>query len=218
MTTIYKTFSELNDSQKQDVAQAYLNKQTVVCQNELVEFVLKQSRDEDNNAPFSHDDITNFNYFGHIEINGYSYELEQSERDEKLEFYEYLRDKADMVMDARYELLIDANDEQYDTLYAKHDKTQDNHSRLDAICDELDSMEFDSQPEIYTWFYCSEWLIRALEEKGQCTLDGQFWGRTCCGQSIVLDHVIQTIAFEYYTENSYNNHPESLNFIVKGEV
>ena len=63
--------------------------------------------------------------------------------------------------------------------------------------DELNNMDFDEYPEIYQWFSCSDWLIRELEGKGQCTLDNEFWGRQCCGQSVVLDNVMQEIAFSY---------------------
>lgn len=190
MTTQYKSFSELNDSQKQELANTFISTQTVIMQNDVVEYILEKSW-EDGSAPFNYSDITNNECFGSVEIGVEYYQLTEAERDVKLEFYEYLRDKADEVMCSREP----GTDAQY--------KSTDNYCRLDAIRDDLINMVFDENHEIYQWFLCSDYLIYKLEEKGECTLDDTYWGRTCFGQSIVLDNVIQTIAYEYYT-NGYH--------------
>lgn len=54
--------------------------------------------------------------------------------------------------------------------------------------------------EIYEWWLVSQWLHGELRDAGQPVLDdGQshWWGRTCTGQSIVLDGVLQQIAAKY---------------------
>lgn len=50
--------------------------------------------------------------------------------------------------------------------------------------------------EIFEWWLCSDWLLDKLEERGQPVLRsdlGSWWGRTCTGQSIILDSVIEDI-------------------------
>lgn len=56
----------------------------------------------------------------------------------------------------------------------------------------------DSEPqEIYQWFMVSEFLLNKLSERGHCVIDSEnLWGRSCCGQAILLDHVISQICEE----------------------
>ena len=55
----------------------------------------------------------------------------------------------------------------------------------------------DMQPqEIFEWYVCSDWLIKQLEKQKEPILHtdyGSWWGRTCAGQSIFLDSVIERI-------------------------
>jgi hypothetical protein len=210
----YKSFSELNDSQKQDIATTFLRNMGVNNQSTVVDYILRKGV-EGCDAPFSHSDISNNTPTGQIEINGCYVELGDGDRDEKLEFYERLRDKADAVVDARYALLSDSDDAEYDDLDAKHCKSEELHGKFETICDGLESMDFDTYPEIYQWFECDRYLLDLLDAKGECILDGTYWGRTSGNQSIVLDNVIQDIAYEFYTDcGEYNNHPDSLDFIL----
>ena len=51
--------------------------------------------------------------------------------------------------------------------------------------------------EIFEWWLVSDWLLERLEEQGEPILKtdfGNWWGRTCTGQAIALDHNIQEIA------------------------
>ena len=214
----YKSFSELNDSQKQDIATVFLRGMGVNNQSTVVDYILRKSIEGCQDAPFSEDDISNNTPTGQIEINGCYVVLGDGDRDEKLEFYERLRDKADTVVDARYALLSNSDDSEYDILDAKHTKSEELHGKLDTICDDLENMDFDDYPEIYQWFECDSYLLRLLDAKGECILDGTYWGRTCCGQSIICDGVIQRVAYEFYTDcNKYNNHPDILDFILATE-
>lgn len=219
MTIKYTKYSNLTDSQKQDMAQEFIRDISIINQSTVVEYILSKSNQGCDETPFSESDISNNTPTGQIEINGCYYTLNEDERGEKLYFYERLRDKASDLVDARCELLNDSDNTEYDTLDAKHDKTQDLHSKFDTICDELENMDFDEYPEIYQWFECDSYLISKLEERGECILDNIYWGRTCCGQSIILDSVIRKIAYDHYTENtSYDITPENLSFLTKGEV
>lgn len=190
-------FSDLNDSQKQTLADQMLSDHPMRSNTCIVEYILGKSW-EDEEAPFSWDDIINFEYYGSVEIKGSWEELTKDERDEKLALYEHLEARAGEVFEhLENKQLDEENDDLYDAIQVKVDHWEYKRDQYMDIVSELERMHFDQQPEIYQWFSCSDWLIRALEEKGECTLDGEFWGRQCCGQSVALDHVIQVIAFEY---------------------
>jgi hypothetical protein len=50
--------------------------------------------------------------------------------------------------------------------------------------------------EIFEWWIVDEWMAEKLEEQGEPILKndyGIWWGRTCTGQAILLDHVIKVI-------------------------
>ena len=50
--------------------------------------------------------------------------------------------------------------------------------------------------EIFEWWRCSDWLIERLAAKKEPILRtdyGDYWGRTCTGQAIFLDSVIEQI-------------------------
>lgn len=71
----------------------------------------------------------------------------------------------------------------------------------------------DQEPvEVLQWFLVTDWLADKLRERGRVILsDGQsqWWGRTCCGQAILLDGIMQRIVCEtgYYRwpEGSLND-------------
>lgn len=50
--------------------------------------------------------------------------------------------------------------------------------------------------EIFEWWLVSDWLLKKLERHGEPILKtdwGGWWGRTCTGQAISLDGVIEDI-------------------------
>ena len=50
--------------------------------------------------------------------------------------------------------------------------------------------------DIFEWWVVSDWLARKLQEKGEPILENDFgtwWGRTCSGQAIYMDGVINDI-------------------------
>jgi nucleoid DNA-binding protein len=58
----------------------------------------------------------------------------------------------------------------------------------------------EDQQEVFEHWLCSDWLIEKLKEQNEPILETDFetwWGRTCTGQSIYLDHNIQELAYEY---------------------
>ncbi len=53
------------------------------------------------------------------------------------------------------------------------------------------------QQEIYEWYLVSEWMAKKLDAQGEPVLYGDYnyyWGRTCTGQSMILDGTFQKIA------------------------
>jgi hypothetical protein len=183
-------FSDLTDTQKQNIAEKWCRDMAQFTnENTIVEYVLQKSI-EDSEAPFCHDDITNNQPYGLIVIKGCEHSLSEDDRDEKLEFYEYLRDKAENVRD-------NLDDSKIDSHYDRFDNWADN---LQATCDDLENMDFEEHPEIYQWFSCDSYVLSKLEEIGECTLNGSYWGRTCCGQAIYLDYNIQQLAFDHFTD------------------
>jgi hypothetical protein len=64
-----------------------------------------------------------------------------------------------------------------------------------------EQLGFEPQPhEIFEWWAVSNWLSIRLAEIGQPILNnayGQWWGRTCSGQAIILDGTLQKIAEQY---------------------
>ncbi len=55
----------------------------------------------------------------------------------------------------------------------------------------------DEEPEeIFEWWQADEWLLNKLEAKGEPVLRsdyGNWWGRTCTGQAIHMDAIIEEI-------------------------
>jgi hypothetical protein len=54
----------------------------------------------------------------------------------------------------------------------------------------------EDQQEIYEWWFVSEWFYERLRSVGEPVIDsdyGYLWGRTCTGQAISLDSVIENI-------------------------
>lgn len=68
----------------------------------------------------------------------------------------------------------------------------------EALCQEFDIEPYDC--EVFEHWIVSDWFARRLAEKGE-KVDTDFagltvWARTCTGQSISLDGVVQDIAIE----------------------
>lgn len=65
--------------------------------------------------------------------------------------------------------------------------------------DDISNLGFnddDDPQEIYEWWIVDSWLLNKLEAHHQPVLRteyGNWWGRTCTGQSIALDSVIEDI-------------------------
>lgn len=70
----------------------------------------------------------------------------------------------------------------------------DEDEYLEALQEHINDME---PREIYEWWLVSSWLASALADAHEPIIDndyGYWWGRTCTGQSIMLDGTLQNIA------------------------
>lgn len=88
---------------------------------------------------------------------------------------------------------LDDHDFAYDE---REEEDEDDYlERLQTLVEETQQDE--SEPEIYEWWRVSEMLARNLKDIGESILDngyGTWWGRTCTGQSMLMDGTIQRAA------------------------
>ena len=57
----------------------------------------------------------------------------------------------------------------------------------------------EDRQEIYEWWFVSRWLYERLRKAGEPVIDSEYgylWGRTCTGQAILLDGIIERIYAE----------------------
>lgn len=105
------------------------------------------------------------------------------------------------------ELLTDAGIEVYDTedvatLRAAVIANMDDKT-IDGLTDWRDAANECSQEnpqEAYEWYRVDPWLCARLDEIGEITIDneyGEWWGRSCTGQSLIMDGTLQQIAARY---------------------
>lgn len=80
-------------------------------------------------------------------------------------------------------ILANMSDETIDGLDEWREAVQDNASEHPA--------------EVYEWWRIDPWLAGKLKEIGEVVLDnayGEWWGRTCCGQGLIMDGTLQKVA------------------------
>lgn len=77
----------------------------------------------------------------------------------------------------------------------KSDYDVETEEEIQEIRDNGEDMQ-----EVFEHWLCSDWLIEKLKEQNEPILETDletWWGRTCTGQSIYLDHNIQELAYQY---------------------
>ena len=65
------------------------------------------------------------------------------------------------------------------------------------LFEEIEGDEESQPKEVYEWWLVTEWLAKKPDAIEQVVLEtdwGFYWGRTCTGQAIELDNVIQEVA------------------------
>ncbi len=73
---------------------------------------------------------------------------------------------------------------------------EDGYETKEEIEEAIDNGDGDK--DIFEWWLVSAYLLRKLEKKGEPILEtvyGSWWGRTCTGQAIKMDYVIEQIFY-----------------------
>jgi len=172
--TILPTYAEMDDKVLMHLADQMLRELGGSrCVNSEIEFILKHADDDYEFAPFCRDDITNGSPTGYFTtLEGEEVELTEEEKETLIEEIQ--------------EKLEEFEEESYNT----------EKEKLEALLDNTQDIECENYPEIMQWFALDERLIYRLEEAGQCTLVGEYWGRQAYGQSITMDHVMKKVCYD----------------------
>ena len=62
----------------------------------------------------------------------------------------------------------------------------------------------DEGADVFEWYRVSRWMVGRLRDAGEVVIDngyGEWWGRTCTGQSIDLDSTFYDIASEFLRDS-----------------
>lgn len=73
----------------------------------------------------------------------------------------------------------------------------ENPQTVDDLRDACMVYAQDHPAEVYEWWRVSSWLCEKLHEIGRVTIDNRYgcwWGRTCTGQQVIMDGVLQQVA------------------------
>jgi hypothetical protein len=153
--------------------------------NEEIEFILNSDSDD---VPFNYDDIENIYYFDKERlISDILEEVEAFDIEETAEFFKGVNDNFNTKI---------KNIGDVEILLNKLDDEELKELIKDYLV--LYFEEYNKSQEIFQWFLMSEEIINQLHKRGEPILNGKYWGRTCCGQSIELDGVIIEIFKEWY--------------------
>ena len=188
--TTKSEYKALSIGDQQHVLDCFVRKYVYTSNETLkIEFILACEHQalDGLELPFTQDEITNWTRTADIEIKGEYLDLDEDERDEKLAFYEYLLAKYESYLQMIESKGLDV----VSSLRAQSILVKTND--IEIIIETLNEADFYKEPEVYQWFSCNSWFVGKLDEQGECTLEGSYWGRQCYGQSISLDNVIERI-------------------------
>lgn len=185
----------MQESKLNEAAQRLVQNEILTCQSMLVDDLLAK-------GVFNYEDIEP------------SYEIQAempdgrespTDRDEAVgeaeEHITELSDKISEIEEAIDELDIETDEETIE-------KLEEEKSELESLLAEwitfqqgVERGDLDEPIEIFEWWVVTNWMARKLKQYGQPILDNGYdtwWGRTCTGQAIYMDYVIQCIAKDCY--------------------
>ncbi len=178
--TLAPTYVEMNDQVLMHLADQMLREfGGSRCVNSEIEFILKHSENDYENAPFCRDDITHNEPTGNFETVDSSEDLDEEGKQALI-----------LGLEEQIEALEGV---EWDDLEAPQ---QNDLEELRRILEEAQDTYCENYPEIMQWFALDERLICRLEEMGECTLSGEYWGRQAFGQSITMDHVVKKVCYD----------------------
>ncbi len=179
----YSYDSEAN----QRIKQKFVNREVYSHVGTMVEYILSKSYEE-RDIPFSWDDVTNL-------YRPYCPECGDSAGFEDITAYKC--GNCDEIFEEKpvtCSCYDEDDDEPYEDLFEEIDAYKcENCGHIVEDKDDLDN----ENAEIFEWYIVSSFLCGKLEEHGEPVIsDEDIWGRTCTGQSIMLDGVITRICYE----------------------
>lgn len=197
----YPTAEEKRARAIEERAELYSSREIWCCDSMLVDAALALGGEGDLGEAFSYENVKNLRPDSSnwtleqcrewLKDNGHDlpdpdpWSMQPADLIELLVFSGLFGEDEDHSADALTDLIEAAVDEINTESYEGLDEWRD------AVSDEAEDAE------IYEWWRVSEWLARRLEAVGECVLDndyGTWWGRTCTGQSYMMDGVLQKIA------------------------
>jgi hypothetical protein len=142
--------------------------------NSEIEFILKHADEDYENAPFCRDDITNNEPTAEVmKLGGNDVTMTEEEKDAYVEELE--------------ELL---------SVEEENEAGEETLGEIQNAIDEATDQYCEDYPEIMQWFAMDDRIMRRLEEMGECTLSGEYWGRCAFGQAITMDHCIKRVCYD----------------------
>lgn len=163
------------DNKVQEIAENLVRNEVLANVNSMVEFILAN---ESQDAPFCYDDIEKADIYPAYNKNGVNFE--GGSEDERDEFIENLQS-----------LLIEMDE------LEESEESEETEKRRESIESAISDLEqlYPEEIEILEYWICSDYLIRKLADYGEAVIkNDSIWCRTCSGQSIYMDSVIQQIA------------------------
>ena len=112
----------------------------------------------------------------------------------KLVWEEVSEEEADKLLEKYQEKIADLEDEE-----------DSDEKRIQLYRDAVNSIE-DAEPtypEIFEYWFVTDWFAEKLKEKRETIIDEfalKIWGRTCTGQAIYLDSIIEEIYRELHKD------------------
>jgi predicted nuclease with TOPRIM domain len=167
----------MNQSEIQTKVREFIDREIYTCSTMEIETLLRCGMHGMEDCP-TFEDVENL-YIKHVDGVPYS-------DDEIEELIEEKREEIEKLQSLITEI-EDAEDIEY---------LEETIENLEEEIEELEELEQEPQ-EVFEWWAVSRWLAAKLGEYNEPILDfgnNYYWGRTCTGQSIVLDGVINNIA------------------------
>lgn len=89
------------------------------------------------------------------------------------------------------------------TEYKDADEDDSRHGYLSELRETCRDHAQDNPAEVFEWWLVDPWLCARLRDIGEVVIDngyGEWWGRTCTGQGLIMDGTLQQIAALYESE------------------
>lgn len=176
-----------------ELAEAYIKRDILKCDSMLISDLIDEGSGKPYNsqcatAQFTYDNVENIYYISPKWIN----DLSPSQQALLMKYnFRTMEDLADF-MDDDCDSGVDSDG---NTVAVSDEDLKE----LEYIYEEWKYKDSEAQ-EIFEWWAVTKWLADELMEIGEPVLVndyGNWWGRTCTGQAIILDGTIQQIAMKY---------------------